>query len=147
MALTGTIFDDDAVNDALYTNPPVTGGSLLIEVGEGGVKAGAFSIGGTSLLVAVTPSTISFTNVVPASGSQLTGTTEPVSFTIVNGALMPFSLWVKFTSESRRFLVYDSFLGFSYPFDSSTRVGDDFVVAQRGGWQGDIEAFNIGGVA
>lgn len=133
MALTGTIFGDDAANDALYVSPRVTGGSLLVEVGQGA------------------PNALAFTNVVPASGSQLSGAAAAITFTVVttssSGGALPFTLWVKFRSESRRFLVYDSFLGFSYPFDTSTRVVDAFSVTQRGGWQDDVEAFCIGGVA
>ncbi len=93
----------------------------------------------------------SLTVVSPVSGTELAAKTTPVTFTVDNPSEAAFNLLIKFISDSRTFVIYDSTAGFLYPFEQLSTVNDAdpssviFSVVQNGGWQGDIESFYASG--
>jgi hypothetical protein len=121
------------------------GASQLIAPGDAAAYVVRLSAGGGAITEP------SFTSVDPADGSVLSGTDATLSFTVVNPDEVPFVLHLKFTAESRTFVVYDSDSGFHHPFtgtvDDSDPTAVEFTVRQLGGWQDAIEDLRIGGVA
>jgi len=88
----------------------------------------------------------SITGVSPASGSVLPSKTTAITFTVLNPSGCPFVLWVKFLHDSKYYLIYDTYVGFTPSFSGSSRVGDFFTLRMGGGWADDIEFLTIGGV-
>lgn len=100
-----------------------------------------------------TATTPAFTSVSPVDGSELEERTTPVTFTVDNPSICPFTINVKFASDGRTFTAYCSSRGFLFPFeelstvDDSNPVAPEFSLVQNRGWQDTIDDIFIGGVA
>lgn len=92
-------------------------------------------------------------NIVPASGTQLATVNTPVAFQVFDDSpsIEAVLIWVKYTNDHRRFIVYDG-SAFVAPFDTySTRevvsaTTWNFSVRPLGGWPADIEDLRVVGV-
>jgi hypothetical protein len=109
------------------------------------VTVGLVTRGLVSGGVATAPS---ITSVDPTTGSQLSDKHDPVAIQVTNESGLPYALCVKFTGESRAFVIYDTDRGFYHPFTHSTTDGvGGFVLRQDGGWQDDVGDMFLGGVS